>query len=420
MSYKDYSIRAVSAKQKGDIYAFDHEGKMYRGRVELHGDHYLFDDDGKLIRMITGTDTYTIDTSFLAVYQSPFITDANPLVTLPDLQKITVPLPKNIVTKPDRTVWIRICYSGSGVFAKNGWVELKYLKEYYPAEGYELYIAKRSDRVKDRSGGELGHISVGSTVKVVTPKVLIPDPLTPEIRSEDLIQIIYGDGFGWFVEMSLEKIPTEGTGDSRYASIYGNHYEEDGWFPLNTIDAAKRWGNQLAAIGYTSFVYENAIKGHMFEIELNTGSPPTNAEIFIFSGHGTENSQLILYDKEVIDYGDLCNILNERNEAANFSNCCLAIFLACNTADKEVYTEVGGILSAAVECGAKAAFGFVGSVKIDSLMRFMDYMLERLIEGDSIGVAAGYAQDKILLPMLKPNYYIHGDASTCLSLNQKI
>lgn len=255
-----------------------------------------------------------------------------------------------------------------------------------------------------------------STVTVPIPKAI------KNVAGKKWIEIYYeGKGIygktGWVELDKLEEYyPLEGSGNFKYVSIYGNQYEEDGWFPLDTIEAANRWGNQLAMLGYNTFVYENAIKGHMFNIEPNTGAPPTNAEIFIFSGHGTEDSQLILYDKEVIDYGDFLNSFNERNEPADFKNCRLAIFLACNTADKEVFTEVGGILSAAVECGAKAAFGFVGSIKIDSLMRFMDYMLERLIKGDSIGVAAGYAQDKIVLPMLKPDYYIHGDASTRLSL----
>ena len=203
---------SVVQRQEGRVYAFNNEGKMYRGGVELHGDHYLFDEEeGSLIRMITGTDTYTVDTPFLAVRQSPLITDGNPLVTLPYLQRVTVPLPKKILTRPDLTVWIEINYSGTGVFAKKGWVELKDLKEYYPPEGYENYIVTRPDRVTDISGGKLGDLSVGTPVKVVVPKVLSPDPFAPGARSEDRIKIIYGGGFGWFVEMSLEKISAEGS-----------------------------------------------------------------------------------------------------------------------------------------------------------------------------------------------------------------
>ena len=204
------------------------------------------------------------------------------------------------------------------------------------------------------------------------------------------------------------------------ATVYGANYEDYPRHPFDTTAAAARWGAQFAEQGYHSFVYLNSDEHHMFRNNPATGVPPTNAELFIYAGHGTENSQLKLKGEDVIiDYADMTNLFNNRSGPADFSDCRLAIFLACNSADKEVHTVVGGVLSAAVECGARAAFGFNGKIKEYTVYKFMDYMMGPLLKGESIGEAARYARSRIRLPFLNREYHIHGDAGTCLSLPGK-
>ena len=125
---------------KGETYYLKPDGNLARGVEEIYGDSYSFGPTtGKLLKMISGTDTYTAARGTFDVRAS-YSDSSELLLIMIDPPKIKVPLPKDIQIGADNELWIEIYYEdtyiGPRKVKKKGWVKLKELVPYYePTEG---------------------------------------------------------------------------------------------------------------------------------------------------------------------------------------------------------------------------------------------------------------------------------------------
>lgn len=181
------------------------------------------------------------------------------------------------------------------------------------------------------------------------------------------------------------------------AVYYGFKYNN-----LNTISDLNKPYEAFSDL-YYSCRYEDMETSHFQEID-ERGYSRYNSEIVFFSGHG--------YGGNEVSFKNSTFYLSNLN---NMSNVRIAVWSACYSSKTDNYDNTS-LVDKSVANGAKSALGFPDSVDDVSARSFTNNLFKKLSEGYSIGDAASYAANRLILPSdTVKNYRIAGSSSTTLT-----
>lgn len=130
----------------------------------------------------------------------------------------------------------------------------------------------------------------------------------------------------------------------------------------------------------------------VFKTDPLTGYKDFNADIFAYTGHGTEGAAL--YDEfELESSSSGSTILLSTQLPQDMSNCQLAVWLCCKSASD---TTISSMARASVENGAKTAIGFSSGIYNDCTEMFFDRFCYYLTQGVTVQRATINARTDLL------------------------
>ncbi len=184
------------------------------------------------------------------------------------------------------------------------------------------------------------------------------------------------------------------------AVFYGAKYSD-----INSIPCLNEAYNGFCNL-YDSHRYENKEASHFLETD-ERGYNRYNSEIMLFAGHGCLNDCYIRFYNDT----DIAPI-----DIKNMSNVRIAVWVACCSANTDNNSAHTSFVDRAVSIGAKSSLGFPDSVSQLSAQSFTNNLFKKLSEGYTVGDAAAYAANQLLLPWDDAkNYRIAGSSSITLT-----